>query len=52
MAANTNDFLKYYIEDLINLAADTTKVRKLDGEEMQQLIEALGDRLSELRDTW
>lgn len=44
-----NEFLSYTMDGLITLAMNTTAVRKLDGEEMQQLIEALGSRLWEIK---
>lgn len=44
-----NEFLEYTTEGLLTLAMNTTQVRKLDGEEMTDLIEALGSRLWEIK---
>lgn len=49
MHSEQNDFVFYTTNDLITLAMNVTQVRKLDGEEMQQFIEALGSRLWEIK---
>lgn len=49
MHSEQNDFVFYTTNDLITLAMSTTRVRKLDGEEMTDLIEALGSRLWEIK---
>lgn len=46
---SNNDFLFYTNEALLTLAMNPARVRKLDGEEMTDLIEALGSRLWEIK---